>query len=402
MSLLACRSHPSSETSSRQVAAFTYGTTGFYYNPPTIANGHVYIGTSHKLFREPDGANRFFELDMSLAEVWHYDLGTHEVRGAATVDGAGNVYFVVETGRTYGTSAPFYLYSLTPNGQYRWSVLVDSVGYTMGMSNPAVAADDTVYVGGGDGLYAFAPDGTQKWKYTSARVMNAPIIDPAGNVYFVAGPNAVSVTPGGAGRWTAALNGGGTLSSPAFSTDQTSVFVACGTAVYRFSAATGALVWQFSPPGMQGEFRATPAIDYQDNVYVGSKDNQGSVLYAVRADGTGLLWENPIGADLYSSPALGNDGTLYVGSEFTPGSLRLHAIDLATGEMRWSAPIAYGDVTWSSPALAVGGTLYIATMACDDCANGAVLAFDTDSTALMPGAGSPRFHEGNAGTGRRE
>jgi outer membrane protein assembly factor BamB len=124
------------------------------------------------------------------------------------------------------------------------------------------------------------------------------------------------------------------------------------------------------------------------------------VFYAIRADGTGLLWQNPIGDDLYSSPAIGNDRSLYVGSEVAAGQqLHLHALDLATGAQKWSSPLRR-DVTWSSPAIADDGTLYIGSM--DVNGEGAGLySFRTDATGLLRTAGSPRFHGSNANNGRR-
>ncbi len=165
---------------------------------------------------------------------------------------------------------------------------------------------------------------------------------------------------------------------------------------------SGAQIWEFSPGG-SGEFRATPAVDDADNVYLGNKDDQSSVLYAIKHDGT-LLWQREIGADLYSSPALGDDRTIYVGSECTPPWSssplshfcdRFHALDMATGAKKWSVQLD-GDVNWSSPALSDAGVLYVGAM------NGSVYAIRSDANRLLPNAGSPRFYEGNASTGRRQ
>jgi outer membrane protein assembly factor BamB len=148
---------------------------------------------------------------------------------------------------------------------------------------------------------------------------------------------------------------------------------------------------------MVGVFRASPAVDDNDNVYLGTKADTASVFYAIRSDGTGLRWQVRVGGDLYSSPAIGNDRTLYVGSE---GSMNLHALDLATGTEKWSAKLR-ADATWTSPVISDNGTLYIASMDVNGTGAG-MYAFRTDATGLMQGAGSPRFHLGNANTGRRE
>jgi len=385
--------------SPRLLYSFVPGSVGFYYGSPTLVGSHLYLGTSRGVNYPVADSNAFYKLTLALTKVWEYPLGRREVRGSATLDDQGNVYFVVEEGRLPGntTGSTFSLVSLDPSGALRWSLPILHFVPMVGMENPAMGVDNTVYVGG-DRLYALDPDGTIRWSYPSPSVIvNAPIIDPAGNLYFQALASIVSLTATGAVRWRVPTSGE-YLSSPAFSVDYSRVFVAVHETVYCLDAATGDEIWQFTPDGIAGEFRATPAVDDAGNVYLGTKADAQSVLYAIKADGSGLLWQNPIGADLYSSPALGDDRTLYVGSEYA-GGRQLHAIDLATGAERWASPLN-ADATWSSAAIAPGGTLYIASMDIGG-AGGTVYAFRTDATDLLPHAGSPRFHEGNASTGRR-
>jgi outer membrane protein assembly factor BamB len=385
--------------SPRQLNFFAQGTVGHYYNPPTVVGNAVYIGTSRGFLYAPAASNFFYKLNLNLSKVWEYPLGNKEVRGAAAVDAAGNIYFVVEDGRLLGNNnnSKMSLYSLDNSGVLRWSKAVpqQSISTNVGMMNPAVAADNTVYIGG-DKLYAYASDGNLKWSYGSVMViMNAPIIDPAGNIYFSASGRVVSVSPTGTQRWSA-VSSGEFYSSPAFTTDYSRIVVGVGSKILCLSAASGATVWEFSPPGVTGVFRATPAVDNQNNVYIGTKSDSTSVFFAVKSDGTGILWKNAIGNDLYSSPALGNDGTVYVGSE----GAKLHALDMATGVEKWNASLLNDD-TWSSPAITDNGTLYIGSMDFVG-QGGGVYAFRTDATGYQSGAGSPRFHGGNASTGRRE
>jgi|GEM_PF-5434447 len=80
---------------------------------------------------------------------------------------------------------------------------------------------------------------------------------------------------------------------------------------------------------------------------------------------------------------------------------------MTTGEIIWDASIAM-DITWSSAVISDDGILYIASMSGKNDGEentdtrGTVYAFSTGSTGLLQGAGSPRFHEGNASNGRRE
>ena len=56
---------------------------------------------------------------------------------------------------------------------------------------------------------------------------------------------------------------------------------------------------------------SSPAIGSDGTVYVGSMDNK---LYAINGKSGVKLWEFETGGRVYSSPAIGSDGTVYVGS----------------------------------------------------------------------------------------
>ena len=57
---------------------------------------------------------------------------------------------------------------------------------------------------------------------------------------------------------------------------------------------------------------SSPAIGSDGTVYVGSQDNK---LYAINGKSGVKLWEFETGRDVGSSPAIGSDGTVYVGSD---------------------------------------------------------------------------------------
>ncbi len=385
---------------------FSQDLCGYYYNPPTIVNNALFIGTSHKLFEAPRNANFMFKLDADLNKVWEYALGTKEVRGSAALDSQGNIYFVVQENRAANdmSNSELYLYSITGDGlSLRWKQKVMGVGDVpdIGMLTPAISVDNKIYVGG-DKLYAFDSDGNLQWEYPAAgsskmNCMNAPIIDDNGNIYFGNLSSVVSLAPDGTERWSKE-DWNESSGSCAFSYDYSKVYAPRGLSIHCFETATGNEIWNYTPQGAQGGFRATPAIDDLGNVYIGTKANEKSVLYAIKSDGTGLLWSNPMGADLYCSPALGNNRVLYIGSEYIDGK-RFHAIDMATGDIIWSKQLA-SDITWSSPAISASGVVYVGCMPGED-EKGYVFGFPTDAGGLLHNAGSPRFHGSNANNGRR-
>jgi outer membrane protein assembly factor BamB len=93
---------------------------------------------------------------------------------------------------------------------------------------------------------------------------------------------------------------------------------------------------------------SSPAIGPDGTIYVGSPD---SSLYAVNPDGT-LKWRYLTGGSVRSSPAIASDGTVYIGSD--DGCL--YAIDPQGA--RWWSYATGGDVR-TSPAQAADGTIYV-------------------------------------------
>jgi len=69
----------------------------------------------------------------------------------------------------------------------------------------------------------------------------------------------------------------------------------------------GSLKWKYKT---SSSIESSPAIGSDGTIYVGSYDNH---LYAIKPDGS-LKWKYETDSYIYSSPAIGSDGTIYVGS----------------------------------------------------------------------------------------
>jgi outer membrane protein assembly factor BamB len=113
----------------------------------------------------------------------------------------------------------------------------------------------------------------------------------------------------------------------------------------NFNLTLNPSLWQAAT---QDEMTGTPAVGGDGTVYVGSTDGY---LYAFRSDGS-YRWRYSSGKIGDSAPAVGADGTIYVGS--TDGYL--HAVT-SNGNRLWRAAVgstAYG----STPAIAEDGTIY--------------------------------------------
>ena len=111
-------------------------------------------------------------------------------------------------------------------------------------------------------------------------------------------------------------------------------------------AATAIERWEFlagSP------VHSSPAIGADGTIYVGSDDGK---LYAVNPNGS-KRWEFlTTGSGVSSSPAIGADGTIYVGS--LDGEL--YAVN-PNGSKRWE--FLTGGRVYSSPAIGLDGTIYV-------------------------------------------
>lgn len=416
-------------------AQFTPSTkSGFYVNPPTIVNDFLYIGTSINSSYEPEKDNYFYKLNLNLKKIWNYKLPEyHEVQGGAALDSFGNIYFVVtKRHKTKFSSQESDLYSLTNDGHFRWKqrISYNNEIFESGPITPAIGVDDTIYISHGK-MYAFMSDGTEKWSYPGdgqvfLGLRSSPIIDNFGNIYFTSPEPGdgiqekttiktykFSANGNGVPIWeTELINNDVVLiegdtnrkigvlpSSPAFSKSQNKLYAAIGNTINAVDTVTGILLWSYKPDNISGSFEASPAVDDEDNVYIGTKANEKSTLYAIAADGSGLLWKNHIGGDLYCSPTLGDNGILYIGSEYTSNTGTFHAIDLKTGKYIWNINIAYGlkDFQKTSPAIHKGHA-YIGSMHRN--IFGPLLKIKIDSEGYLYGAGWPRFHGGNANNGR--
>jgi len=109
----------------------------------------------------------------------------------------------------------------------------------------------------------------------------------------------------------------------------------------------GAKKWEFLT---ESNFDYCPAIGSDGTVYVGSDDGK---VYALNGATGAKKWEFLTGGRVQSSPAIGSDGTVYVGSYDN----KVYALNGATGAKKWESQTE-GAVN-SSPAIGSDGTVYM-------------------------------------------
>jgi outer membrane protein assembly factor BamB len=388
-----------------------------YWSALTIKDNFIYTGTSVGLTKTQSEKYYFYKLDMDFNVVWKYDLGKFNDRGSAVLDSQGNIYFIVQDFDSPGEPNSTvldrdihigtYFYSLTNDGKFRFArEITGKPGmYQIGMINCAITKDNMIYIAD-DVLYAFDTDGNVKWKFTPAgnRIVSrsSPVFDGAGNMYvlmagvlyrFDAGSEGVPV-------WQATLADPYVdISPPSFNADYSRIIVPLNQTVYCLDPANGEKIWAFKPEGVAGEFRANAAVDAAGNIYIGNKANNESTLYAIKSDGSGLLWQTLVGGDLYCSPVLGDDGLLYIGSEASILGV-FYAIKPATGEIVWAmAESIYTDNS-GMEGLGFGslkiqdGYIY--------CFSETLLKIKVEADNYLPGAGWACFRGSNDNSGYRK
>ena len=179
----------------------------------------------------------------------------------------------------------------------------------------------------------------------------------------------------GTKKWVYELESGSSIhSSPSIGTDGT-IYVGVRAIIiesaywYYVDAKLLAInpdstkKWEFET---DGSVVSSPSIGTDGIVYVGTT---GGKLYAVNPDGT-KKWEFQTNGGILSSPAIDSDGTVYIGtcnatytkplkmlSKLSDYSFSLYAIN-PDGTKKWTfeAPSIYGID--SSPAIGSDGTIY--------------------------------------------
>ena len=101
----------------------------------------------------------------------------------------------------------------------------------------------------------------------------------------------------------------------------------------KAKATAGVKLWEFETGDVVD---SSPAIGSDGTVYVGSYDDK---LYAINGKSGVKLWEFETGGRVTSSPAIGSDGTVYVGST----DKKVYAINGKNGVKLWA--VSYTHLT---------------------------------------------------------
>ncbi|RLC55793.1 MAG: hypothetical protein DRI80_17185, partial [Chloroflexota bacterium] len=329
---------PGSDTSDLKWRAFLPPGRRVWWSSVAIAPDgrtlYVGTGTGDRLYAiRDDGTEGAFR--------WSYVTGRH-FHSSPAIGADGTIYVGSDDGQLHALRDEGDTYAV------KWTFQTGR--YVR--SSPTIAPDGTIYVGSLNGrLYALRDDGstaTLLWSaLTGGSIYSSPALAADGTIYVGSMDHHLyAFHPDGSLKWSADLGQAISYSSPAV--DGTTIYV--GTAGNRLVAVqdqgdAGAIQWAYQTGG---KVFSSPAIGPDGTVYVGSDDNY---LHAVAVDGT-PLWTYPTGGDVRSSPAVDSAGTIYVGSKDS----HLYAIN-PDGTLKWKYR-ADGAI-WSSPAINCDGTVYV-------------------------------------------
>lgn len=259
-------------------------------------NGILYVGT---IWGHP---NHFYAIDtINGAIKWRKEI-SDDIYSSPAIGNDGIIYFGSENEN---------IYAYYPNGTLRWRY---KTGHAV-LSSPAIGADGTVYCGSHDTyLYAFYPNnGTVKWKYKTGHwIRTAPCIADDGTIYVVSLDNHLhAVHPDGTLKWKTNMGEGGT--SPTIGQDGT---IYCGySQLHAVNPNDGTIKWKLP---VSGKIRGgTPCNSIDGTIYLGTDSGW---IYAINSDGA-EKWRIFIGGEVESAPAIGADGTVYIGDDIKHGCL---------------------------------------------------------------------------------
>ncbi|MCJ7813373.1 T9SS type A sorting domain-containing protein [bacterium] len=398
-------------------------------SPAVGSDGTIYIGTGrYDQSLQSDGV---YAVNPDGTQKWKVTFGK-TIHSSIALDKYENLYFIVGDCND-PDSMNAALVSLDSLGQLRWTF--EHIGWMAPIPNtgftPAIAADGTIYVNGRFSLFALDPNGKTKWKYdfplidntTSSGVdqpagnqRSAPVIGKDGTIYVnteegwseqtKAEGGLCAFDPDGNLKWRSHDEGG--CAAPVIDKDGI-LYSAIGS--YGTEAGQEPKLLAINPDGTlkwslltELWIQSSPSIGADGTLYVGTTHHPLDIpawVYAITPEGQ-IKWkydtyddvkdmppaqQNP--PDIYNSPAIDSNGRIYFGNE-----IGLFYCMSPDRKVEWIEDV------WSlhdqGPALASDGTLYMATHS-----PYGLIALNTGSRGLADSPW-PKFRRNNANTGNAQ
>jgi inhibitor of cysteine peptidase len=279
-------------------------------SPAIAADGTVYVGSDD---------NYVYAINRDGSLKWRYKTGGI-VRSSPAIAEDGTVYIGSFDGKLYAFNGS--------TGAPKWAEPFQTGNGIE--SSPVIAADGTVYVGSSDGhLYAVDTNGNLVWSTllsgTGSPIGSSPAIGNDGTIYVGCWiRDLFAVNQSGDLLWQYPTYTGGVFSSPTIAGDG-SIFIANDGAwrdelsdlpepynepwyIHRIIDGSGAI--SILMENGQADVYSTAAVEADTSFFIG----YGQDLLAYNPDGEGN-WVFATDGKVDSSPVIGGDGIVYVGSD---------------------------------------------------------------------------------------
>lgn len=221
-------------------------------------------------------------------------------------------------------------------------------------------------------------DGTVLWEYSTESLQASTCrIAEDGTIYLSAGNKVHALTAEGKEKWSYDLRS--EADEPALGSDGTIYVGSSGGRLVALSDE-GELMWDFS---ISGNIHS-PSIDESRNLYCGASpwalyalDGEGQKKWVSKPEGDLPLYEGTYTwGNCLDIPSIGDDGTIYAGSQLAPGinyetgqpipnysfveRSKLYAIS-PQGQKKWEYTHPEAKWTIKTPSISHEGTLYAGT-----------------------------------------
>jgi len=267
---------------------------GKIFDAPALAeDGTIYIGTN---------GNNFYAINPNGTKKWHFKVGGGGMGGistSATIAEDGTIYF----GTPGGAWVIPKFFALYPNGTLKWSYTVgDYIG-----STPAIGDDGTIYFGCEDKkFYALNQNGTLKWRREPfGNYFSDPVIGEDGTIFISSSGYLFAYNPNGTQKWGRYFGNG--CAGPCIGEDGT---------LYVVSHRLFGLYPSNGTTKYESDFKTrpiyTPAMSADGIIYFCTSDME--YLFAAYSDCTEKWRRKTPGDYCWSGPSIDKDGTVYIGT----------------------------------------------------------------------------------------
>lgn len=302
-------------------------------SPSINSDGSIFMGGHY--------GRRIYKFNATDGTFITRDLGSRIRYTAPAYSSTGDVYISTRNNGNKGFR------NVSPDLATENWIAASTIDFN---STPAVGADGTIFAVSTNGsVYAFNPDGTEKWNAVygvGGYASSAIALGSNGTVYVSAKQNAagdgvlIAYNPStGAENWSVTFTGENSeQGGPAVAADGTIYLGTAGGIMRAFNPTTGAVNWTFTA---SAGIEVVPAIDNAGKIYFGSTDG---MFYVLNPDGTQAYTPIDLGDKINSSAAIGTDGRIYVASTTGTGagSGKLYALTTSATGLQTGGWAMYG------------------------------------------------------------